>query len=82
VKTPWGRKASYGAELYKRKRTAEGARSSRKEKKRSWWIWAWAAVAGFLAISPQTLGLTSGETKYFAGLAAFFVVWGIVRSAK
>ena len=81
MKTPWGRKASYGAELYKRKRTVEGGRSSRK-KKSSWWIWAWAAVAGFLAVSPQTIGLTSGETKYWAGLAVFFVVWGIARSSK
>ena len=35
-----GRRTSYGTELYKRKRTAEVATSTRrdKEEKSSWWI--------------------------------------------
>jgi hypothetical protein len=76
MRTPWRRKASYGAELYKRKKTVEASRRERKEKKSTWWIWVWAGAAAFLAVSSETLGMTSGESKYWAGLAVFFVIWG------
>jgi hypothetical protein len=82
MRTPWGKKASYGAELYKRKKTVEAGKGKQREKKSTWWIWAWVAVSAYFAFSPEKLGLTSAESKYWAGLAVFFVIWGLIRSSK